>query len=70
MWNSTMTHFRKEQRRYSGTLIGTSVACAFIASSLSITLAEAISSEINITIDPGKKYALGDWVAHQTLDAR
>ena len=63
-----MTHFRKQQRRYCGTLLGTSVVSAFIASSLSITAAEAISSEINVTIVPGKKYALGDWVAHQTLD--
>ena len=63
-----MIRERKENRRYSRASMGISMAFAVVACSLSISLAKVAAFEINVTLDPGAKFALGDWVAQQSLD--
>ena len=63
-----MTYKRKQQRHHKWSTMGIYLAYIVVVCHLSITSAKSISSEINVTIDPGDKFALGDWAAHQSLD--
>ena len=63
-----MTRERKGKRRYSWASLGISMAFAVVACSLSTSSAKAAAFEINVTLAPGEKYTLGDWVAQQPLD--
>ena len=63
-----MIRERTGKRRYSRASMGISMAFAVVACSLSISSAKAAVFEINVTLDPGVKFALGDWVAQQSLD--